>query len=66
MNDFPTCFHPICFQTGNQYIMFQLLQPSLVKVDANEKIIPILADSWDVSPDATQFTFHLNPDAVWH
>jgi peptide/nickel transport system substrate-binding protein len=64
-NDFPTCFHPICFQTGDQFMVFQLLQTQLVKRDQTEKIIPSLADSWDVSPDATTFTFHLNKNAKW-
>ena len=67
LSDFPTCFHPICFQTGNQYMDFQLLFNSLVKVEPDEStFIPDLADTWDVSPDATTFTFHLNPDAKWH
>lgn len=67
LSDFPTCFHPICFQTGNQYMNFQLLYNSLVKVDSDDAtIIPDLADSWEVSPDATTFTFNLNPDATWH
>lgn len=66
LSDFPTCFHPICFQTGNQYMNFQLLFNSLVKVDSDEStFIPDLADSWEVSPDATTFTFKLNPDATW-
>jgi peptide/nickel transport system substrate-binding protein len=67
VSDFPTCFHPICFQTGNQYMNFQLLFNSLVKVDTDEStFIPDLADSWEVSPDATTFTFKLNPNATWH
>jgi ABC-type transport system substrate-binding protein len=67
LSDFPTCFHPICFQTGNQYMNLQLLFNSLVKVDADESTyIPDLAESWEVSPDATQFTFKLDPDARWH
>lgn len=67
VSNFPTCFHPICFQTGNQYMNLQLLYNTLVKVDADEStFIPDLADSWEVSPDATSFTFNLNPDAVWH
>ena len=67
LSDFPTCFHPICFQTGNQYMNFQLLYNSLVKVDTDEATyIPDLADSWEVSPDATTFTFKLNPNAAWH
>ena len=67
LSDFPTCFHPICFQTGNQYMNFQLLYNSLVKVDSDEStFIPDLADTWEVSTDATTFTFHLNPNAKWH
>ena len=65
MNDFPTCFHPICFQTGDQFITFQLLYTGLVKRDPTEKIVPSLADSWDISPDASVFTFHLNKNAKW-
>jgi ABC-type transport system substrate-binding protein len=64
-NDFPTCFHPICFQTGDQFMVFQLTQTQLVKRDQTEKIIPSLADSWDASADATTFTFHLNKNAKW-
>ena len=26
----------------------------------------VLADSWDINEDSTEFTFHLNPDAKWH
>ena len=65
MNDFPSCFHPICFQTGGQFSVFEMLYSGLVKRDQTEKIIPSLAEKWDVSPDATTFTFHLNKDAKW-
>jgi ABC-type transport system substrate-binding protein len=67
LSDLPPCFHPICFQTGNQYMNLQLLYNSLVKVEADEStFIPDLADKWEVSPDAKVFTFNLNPDATWH
>ncbi len=29
----------------------------------NKALVPDLAQSWDVSPDVTTFTFHLNPNA---
>jgi peptide/nickel transport system substrate-binding protein len=29
------------------------------------KVVPGLAQSWDVSPDGTQYTFHLTPKAQW-
>jgi ABC-type transport system substrate-binding protein len=65
MNDFPSCFHPICFQTGGQFGVFEMLYSGLVKRDQTEKIIPSLAESWDITPDATTFTFHLNKKATW-
>jgi peptide/nickel transport system substrate-binding protein len=67
LSDMPPCFHPICFQTGNQYMNFQLVFNSLIKVDSDEStIIGDLAETWEVSPDARTFTFGLDPDAVWH
>ncbi len=66
LSDYPTCFHPICFQTGNQFLAFQLLFNGLVKRDQAEKIIGSLAEKWDVSADATTYTFHLDMHAVWH
>lgn len=67
VSNFPPCFHPICFETGNQHMVMQLIFNSLVKRGPDEvTVIPDLADSWEVSPDATTFTFHLNPDATWH
>ena len=67
ISDMPTCFHPICFQTGNQYMNLQLVFNTLVKVDVDESTyIPDLADSWTVSADAKSFTFKLNPNAKWH
>ena len=67
LSDFPTCFHPICFQTGNQFLAFQLLYTGLLKRDQTEKVIGSLADTWDVSADATTYTFHLvSRQAPWN
>lgn len=60
-------FHPARFQTGNQYMIEQLVFNTLIKADADEHtIIPDLADTWTVSPDATVFTFKLHPGVTWH
>lgn len=67
LSDTPPCFHPICFQTGNQYMVLQLLYNTLVKRGPDDKtVIPDLADTWEVSDDGTEYTLHLNPDAKWH
>src|SRR2546428_11651 len=38
----------------------------LVKLDDSGQIKPQLAQSWDVSADGTQYTFHLVTNATFH
>lgn len=38
----------------------------LVALDANANPQPDLAQSWEVSDDATTYTFHLAEDVTWH
>jgi len=52
--------------TGNQELMADILFSTLVDVDSDEvTILPDLAETWEQSTDATKYTFHLNPAAVW-
>jgi peptide/nickel transport system substrate-binding protein len=39
---------------------------TLVNVDTQEKIIPGLADSWDISPDGKTITLHLHKGIKFH
>ena len=39
---------------------------NLVDVDSSGKLVPSLAASWTVSPDATTYTFKLQPNAKFH
>lgn len=61
-------FHTVEAQS-NQYSFFYLLYSSLVRLDLSDPslqtIVPDAAESWDVSPDATQFTFRLRKDIKW-
>ena len=41
------------------------LYQGLVTHAADGKIIPGDAESWDISPDKTTYTFHLRPNAKW-
>jgi peptide/nickel transport system substrate-binding protein len=60
-------FHPAWFGTGNQFQWFNTVFNTLINVEADSAtVVPSLADSWEVSDDATEFTFNLNPDATWH
>lgn len=61
-------FHPVEAQS-NQYSFFYLLYGQLVRLDLSDAslqtIIPDLAESWEISSDATVFTFKLRKDVKW-
>ena len=66
ISDFLPSIHPVELGTGNQELMADIVFSTLVDVDKDEvTILPDLAQTWDVTPDATTYTFHLNPTAVW-
>ncbi len=45
-----------------QVLLYNVYE-TLVKVDSTGAIKPLLAQAWEVSPDRTTYTFHLNPAA---
>jgi peptide/nickel transport system substrate-binding protein len=60
-------WHPVEFQTGNQFQWWSSVFNTLVEAEADSKtVIGDLAESFDVSPDATVYTFHLVKNATWH
>lgn len=67
--EFAPVFHPVEAQS-NQYALFYLLFDTLVTLDLSDPmlqtIVPDLATSWEISPDATVFTFHLAEGVTWH
>src|SRR4029453_18745507 len=64
ISDFLQSIHPIHLGTGNQELMADIVFSTLVDVDKDEvTILPDLATEWTVSPDATVYTFKLNPAA---
>jgi peptide/nickel transport system substrate-binding protein len=50
------------------YSIFAMLatHETLVRFDSAMHPVPQLAKSWESSPDAKQWTFHLREDALWH
>jgi len=38
----------------------------LVRLSPDLQIVPDVAESWDISPDGTVYTFHLRPGVVFH
>ena len=45
-----------------QVLLYNVYE-TLVKVDSDGAIKPLLAQAWEVSPDRLSYTFHLNPAA---
>ncbi|HMQ38704.1 MAG TPA: ABC transporter substrate-binding protein [Micropruina sp.] len=45
-----------------QVLLYNVYE-TLVKMNAEGKLTPLLAQAWDVSPDRTVYTFRLNPAA---
>jgi peptide/nickel transport system substrate-binding protein len=39
---------------------------TLVEFDENQELKPYLAESWEMSEDRTEVTFHLRQDVFWH
>ena len=47
---------------GSQVMLYNVYE-TLVKMDSEGQLKPLLAHSWDLSVDRTIYTFHLNPAA---
>lgn len=65
--DLTPMWHPSGYETFSQAVMFFLLFNKLVRLGPDlTTILPDLAESWEVSPDARVFTFRLRRDVRWH
>ncbi|MEA3336896.1 MAG: ABC transporter substrate-binding protein [Chloroflexota bacterium] len=43
-----------------------LLFQGLAAIDERGEVVPALAESWEISPDQRDYTFHLREDVRWH
>jgi ABC-type transport system substrate-binding protein len=66
VGDFIPSFYPLGTWTGNQFLLFTMFYSTLVDLDADLNLRADLADEWEISEDATTFSFKLNPNAKWH
>jgi peptide/nickel transport system substrate-binding protein len=53
-------------QNGPTNMIAGNIYESLLRYDAKLNPMPSLAKSWEISPDQTVYTFHLQPDVKWH
>jgi len=64
--EFNPTFLPFQTSTGTQTQVFDLIFSRLLKVDADLNLVPDLAESFEVSDDATTYTFTLREGVTWH
>lgn len=61
----PMCLDP---QTADNIVAQMIVSncyEGLVRLDENYKIVPGVAESWDISADGKTYTFHLRKDTEW-
>lgn len=60
-------FNPLQAVQGCQQQLFSCVLPSLVDMNPEKtEYVPNLAESWEISDDVTEYTFHIRPNANWH
>ena len=61
----PLCLDPQVVETDSGKIICTNLYEGLVRYDESFKIVPGVAESWDISADGLTYTFHLRKDSKW-
>lgn len=61
----PKIWSPLAPGAAADQQVMSFIWHSLVQADNNEDLQPMLCESYDVSPDATTFTFHLREGLEW-
>ena len=61
----PVQFNPLAPGQGAEQLVMSLVYNALFNVGPDFEPVPRLAESWDVSEDATEYTFHLRDGLQW-
>lgn len=62
----PTSLDPITTNNIPSRLVFMQIHDGLVAYDADLRIVPKLAESWEVSEDGTEYVFNLRGDVTFH
>ena len=65
INEDPMCLDPQVAETDEAKLLITNCFEGLVRLDKDYKIVPGVAESWDVSTDGLTYTFHLRKDTHW-
>lgn len=61
----PPTLDPAMAQDSTSALYIVHIFSGLVSLNSKLKVVPDLAQSWDISPDGKTYTFHLNPAATF-
>lgn len=62
----PKSFNPDSQVDDALFAIASQIFNKLINLDVNYNVIPELAESWEVAPNASVFIFHLVRNATWH
>lgn len=61
----PMCLDPQAADTDSAKLIVSNCYEGLVRLDENYRIIPGVAESWNISADGKEYVFHLRKDTNW-
>lgn len=61
----PESFNPLKPPMGGEQLAMSLVFDNLITTGPDSEYVPRLAETWEVSDDATEFTFHLHEGITW-
>ena len=64
-SDPPTLDPALVTDTTSSGVVVEVFS-GLVALDTDLRLVPDLAESWEISPDGTVYTFTIRPDATFH
>ena len=65
ISDDPLCLDPQVADSTEAKLLIANCFEGLVRLDKDNKTVPGVAESWDVSSDGLTYTFHLRKDTHW-
>ena len=61
----PDYLNPVLYTLATSYDVVSAIDDPLATIDNTGTLVPKLATSWTVSPDALTYTFHLRQGVTW-